>query len=212
MEQEERKARSRNTIFQAALEEFGCRSYDEVTMEGICGRHGISKGMMYHYYSNKDDLFLLCVQDTFQVLAAYIEQSAAELTGQSVLENIKEFFMIREYFFQLHPKRKTIFENAMLRPPKHLAGQIWALRTPIRELDLRFFEQLVAHMPLRPGLSQEQVTRYLACVESNFRAEAIQYRPKGVHDLHDLMEVAEELLDMTLFGVLQGPESTAYKE
>lgn len=61
MTQKERQERSRKEIYQAALEEFGTYGYDKVNMERICGNHGISKGMMYHYYSNKDELFLLCV-------------------------------------------------------------------------------------------------------------------------------------------------------
>ena len=133
MTQKERQERSRKEIFQAALEEFGTRGYDNVTMDSICGRHGISKGMMYHYYSNKDELFLLCVQDTFQALKAQIERDAAELSGQSSFDSIKNYLLIREYFFQLHPKRKLIFENAMLRPPKQLAGQIRALHAPLKE-------------------------------------------------------------------------------
>ena len=59
MTQKERQARSRREILQAAQEEFGSSGYDGVNMEGICTRHGISKGMMYHYYANKDDLFYL---------------------------------------------------------------------------------------------------------------------------------------------------------
>ena len=47
------------TIFQAALAEFYTQPYDTVTMDRICSRHGISKGMMYHYFSSKDELFLL---------------------------------------------------------------------------------------------------------------------------------------------------------
>ena len=66
MKQQERQERSRREIFQAAMEEFGAHGYDKVSMENLCTRHGISKGMMYHYYSNKDELFLLCVQDVFQ--------------------------------------------------------------------------------------------------------------------------------------------------
>ena len=57
MTQKERQERSRQEIFRAAMEEFGTRGYEEVTMERICSGHGISKGMMYHYYSNKDELF-----------------------------------------------------------------------------------------------------------------------------------------------------------
>ena len=56
MTQKERQERSREMIYQAALQEFGTYGYGGVNMEGICGRHGISKGMMYHYFSRKDDL------------------------------------------------------------------------------------------------------------------------------------------------------------
>ena len=68
MTQKERQERSRKEIYQAALEEFGTYGYDKVNMERICGNHGISKGMMYHYYSGKDDLFLLCAREIFQAL------------------------------------------------------------------------------------------------------------------------------------------------
>ena len=57
MTQKERQERSRKEIYQAALEEFGTYGYDKVNMERICGNHGISKGMMYHYYSNKTSCF-----------------------------------------------------------------------------------------------------------------------------------------------------------
>ena len=56
MTQKERQERSKREILEAAMEEFGTRGYDAVTMEGICGGHGISKGMLYHYYPNKDAL------------------------------------------------------------------------------------------------------------------------------------------------------------
>ena len=89
MTQKERQARSRREILQAAQEEFGSSGYDGVNMEGICTRHGISKGMMYHYYSNKDELFLLCVQDTFQELKAYVERESEALSGQSGLAALR---------------------------------------------------------------------------------------------------------------------------
>ena len=56
MKQAQRQERSRREILQAAMEEFGTHNYNDVTIDNICSRHGISKGMMYHYYSGKDDL------------------------------------------------------------------------------------------------------------------------------------------------------------
>ena len=64
--QAERRQNSRREILCAAMEEFGTRGYGGVSIEGICTRHGISKGMMYHYYSGKDELFLDCVRQVFE--------------------------------------------------------------------------------------------------------------------------------------------------
>lgn len=206
MTQKERQERSRREIFQAALEEFGAQGYDSVTMDGICSRHGISKGMMYHYYANKDELFLLCVQDAFQALLAQIQKEAAELEGQSAIDRIKNYFLIRERFFQAHPKQKMIFESAMLRPPRQLVEQIQALRAPIREMNRQFMSQVTAQMTLRPGLDREKVTRYLEGLESHFWSLAAQYQPEhSSQDLHSMLEVAEDLLDVVLFGVLPPP-------
>lgn len=79
MTQKERQARSKNAIFLAAMEEFGSHDYDAVTMDSICMNHSISKGMMYHYYSNKDDLFLLCVRDLFEALTKQLESEMPAL-------------------------------------------------------------------------------------------------------------------------------------
>ena len=79
MTQQERQQRSREEIYQAALEEFGAHGYDGTTVEQICRRHGISKGMMYHYYAGKDELFLLCVERTFQALRDHLEREAERM-------------------------------------------------------------------------------------------------------------------------------------
>lgn len=79
MTQRERQEHAKKTIFQAALAEFGAQPYETVTMDRICSRHGISKGMMYHYFSSKDELFLLCVKELFQSLQVYIQEESTQI-------------------------------------------------------------------------------------------------------------------------------------
>lgn len=208
MTQKERQERSKEEIYQAALTEFGTLGYEKASMERICGQHGISKGMMYHYYSNKDELFLLCVERTFADLKAHVEQNAGELVGQGILETIKDFFMIRESYFQMHPRQKMVFEDAMLHPPKHLVEQIQELRGPIREVNREFVRQLVAKMPLRPGMDPQKAARYLESVEYYFQSILRNYRDDcATEDMHTMFETAEEMLDMVLFGILHQSEA-----
>ena len=207
MTQKERQDRSREEIYRAALEEFGTLGYERVNMERICGQHGISKGMMYHYYSNKDELFLLCVERTFADLKAHVERDMGELAGQDIVDAIKNFFMLREYYFQLHPRQKVIFEDAMLHPPKHLIEKIQELRAPIREVNRQFIRQLVARMPLRAEIEPKKAARYLESVEYFFQSAMKNYHSgRSEEDLHAMFETAGEMMDMVLFGILRQSE------
>lgn len=207
MTQQERQERSREKIYRAALEEFGASGYDAVNMEQICGKHGISKGMMYHYYSSKDQLFLLCVERTFADLNACIEQEAEKWADQDILETFKAQLLMREAFFNCHPLQKTVFETAVLRPPKGLAKQIRELYAPIREKNQRFLQELLVRMPLRPGISQEKAVRFLGGVEY-----FLQYYQRGQpeQNLHSILETAEDVFYMAAYGVFQPPAGPAF--
>ena len=204
MTRKERQERSRREIYHAALQEFGAADFDAVTMDSICMNHKISKGMLYHYYANKDELFLSCAGEVFQSLNRYLQSEVASLANQPVLEAIKHYFLLREFFFQSRPQEKHIFENAVFYPPKHLAGRIRALRQPIHEENDRFLRQLLSRMELREGLDRDLAARYLNSIYAVFWTILEQYCPHGhAADLHDTLCEAEKLLNMLLFGVVK---------
>jgi TetR/AcrR family transcriptional regulator len=204
MKQQERQKKSKEKILQAAITEFSESGYDKVTMENICTRHGISKGMMYHYYSGKDDLFLLCVQNMYQMMQQYLEENMAELEKKDALHALKEFWMLRESFFGEHPPFKNIFENALLRTPPHLFEKIEEIRGPIEALNRQFLHRTIGKIELRENLKKENVSIYLEAMESVFWKLVEQYRrEQRISDVHSLMEAAGELWDMVLLGVVR---------
>lgn len=204
MKQQERQKKSKEKILQAAITEFSASGYDKVTMENICTRHGISKGMMYHYYSGKDDLFLLCVQNMYQMMQQYLEENMAELEKKDALHALKEFWMLRESFFGEHPPFKNIFENALLRTPPHLFEKIEEIRGPIEALNRQFLHCTIGKIELRENLKKENVSIYLEAMESVFWKLVEQYRrEQRISDVHSLMEAAGELWDMVLLGVVR---------
>ena len=155
MTQRERQEHAKKTIFQAALAEFGAQPYDTVTMDRICSRHGISKGMMYHYFSSKDELFLLCVKELFQSLQAYIQEESTQIQKENSHAAIRQYFMLRERFFAREPAWEVIFESAMVHMPEHLRADILELRRPVREMNRRFLQEVIAEMSLRPAVKAE---------------------------------------------------------
>ena len=52
----------RRSILEAAAEEFGDRGFEGASYNRIIERAGISKGAMYYYFADKDDLFQTVLQ------------------------------------------------------------------------------------------------------------------------------------------------------
>ena len=204
MKQQERQKNSKEKILQASIEEFSQFGYEKVTMDSICAKHKISKGMMYQYYSGKDDLFLLCVQEMYTMMQAYIEERISELKKKEALEALKGFWTLRESFFEQHPEQKNIFENALLRIPEHLSEKIAEIRRPIESLNRRFLHETLGKIELRENLKKENASIYLEAMESVFWKLVDQYLSKKlVSDVHSMMETAGELWDMVLLGVVR---------
>lgn len=186
------------------MTEFGEHDYAVVSVESICSRHKISKGMMYHYYSGKDELFLLCVKEVFRNLSEHIKHNHFIQTDQEGTEFVRYLFQIRESFFLTHPQQRNIFENALLRTPKHLAEKIAVLRQPLRELNLELFHQAVSQMRLRSPLCPENASQYLEGIEYVFWTLVKQYQgPDQTVSLLSLEEASKQVLDMLLFGIIK---------
>ncbi len=203
MTQQERQEKSRNLIYQAALEEFGNHGYDNVSMEQICSRHSISKGMMYHYFRGKDDLFLYAVHHVFEELKEYLEKECLKLSDLDALEAIKGFLLARERFFQNREREKVLFECAIFHNPKGLSAELDKARCPLKDLNRNFLISQVDRMKLKKGLDRTHVYRYISSIDYIFQGLLRNYEESEDLTIHDMLKDAGELISMMLFGVVE---------
>ncbi len=61
---EERK----NLILEVGIEEFSSKGYENANINVIAKRAGISIGLMYKYFSTKEDLFITCLSHGMDIL------------------------------------------------------------------------------------------------------------------------------------------------
>ena len=112
MKKEEKTKQTCEKIVHAATIEFGSRSYDAVSLNAICGKYQIAKGLIYHNFKNKDELYLYCVKKSFEKLMSYLEEGKEE--AKTAREEIRIFLERREVFFAENPYDRNIFFNVML--------------------------------------------------------------------------------------------------
>ncbi|MFO0679502.1 MAG: TetR/AcrR family transcriptional regulator [Polyangiaceae bacterium] len=58
----------RQQLLATGLEAFASRSYDDVAIEDIAAKAGISKGLLYHYFPSKRDFYMAALERAAETL------------------------------------------------------------------------------------------------------------------------------------------------
>lgn len=152
MKREEKNVLSRQRILEAAMEEFSQKGYEGASLNTVCTEKGISKGIIYHYFRDKDELYLLCVEKCFDALTECLREAVQSSEG-SLSEKLQQYFDARLCFFANHPQYLGIFADASFDPPIKLTAEIAARRSDFDELNISVLTRLLAGEKLREGLS-----------------------------------------------------------
>ena len=81
MKREEKNQQTRRRIMDSALAEFSKQGYGASSVNTICASQDISKGIIYHYFKSKDDLFLACIEECFSQLTEYFQRKSGLSTA-----------------------------------------------------------------------------------------------------------------------------------
>ena len=128
MKREEKNQQTQRRIMDTPLAEFAEKGHGGSSVNTICAAQGISKGIIYHYFENKDELYLACVEECFQRLTAHLSAALPEEDDGSVEDQLGRYFTARMTFFQENPVYQPIFCEAVISPPARLFEQIQARR------------------------------------------------------------------------------------
>ena len=85
-----------------SMKEFSEKGYEGASLNNVCLAEGISKGIIYHHFKDKNELYLLCVQKCFDELTLYLKKAAEKMTG-SAEEQLQSYFRARLGFFAENP-------------------------------------------------------------------------------------------------------------
>ena len=160
MKKEEKTKQTCEKIVHAATIEFGSRSYDAVSLNAICGKYQIAKGLIYHNFKNKDELYLYCVKKSFEKLMSYMEEGKEE--AKTAREEIRIFLERREVFFAENPYDRNIFFNVMLYPAEHLKEALFGVMERYDAYIRKQYRHLLSKIRLREGISMEMAVEYLS--------------------------------------------------
>ena len=161
----------------------------------------MSKGIIYHYFQTKDELYLACVDGCFGALTEYLREKLI-LEGETVHRQLQLYFDARFEFFQAFPMYRRIFCEAVIMPPAHLESAVRQRKSGFDEFNISILNRILEPLKLRGGVSRETVVDIFLQFQDYVNAK---YQTSGEREIdfstHE--EDCRRALDVLLYGVVE---------
>lgn len=186
-------------ILEAAMNEFGKNGYSGGTINNICSS-GINKGLLYHNFNGKDDIYLTCLKHSCEKLLDYLRE-------QDGTRDLESYMSARMDFFSNNPNEARIFFEAFLSPPVHLFEKISQIISEFRILNEEMYQLTLDSITLRDGIKREDAMSYFHLMQTmlngyfsspSFQNTDISEKVK----LHEM--IVSKLLNYMLYGIAKG--------
>ena len=109
-----------NAIFEAALKVITEKGFHKARMSDIAAKAGISYGLVYHYFRNKEDLFDAILNRWWERLFALLRELRA--SRSEVSEKLKAIIIYFLDTYQRQPELVTIFITEISRSTANLTS------------------------------------------------------------------------------------------
>lgn len=108
-------AKNKEKIIKVAIEEFATNGYKSASTNSICKNAKISKGLLYHYYSTKENLYLSALKSVFDEFKENIKIDIYQ-SNKKGIDYISEYFDSKFTFFKENPLYSKLISNTLASP------------------------------------------------------------------------------------------------
>jgi TetR/AcrR family transcriptional regulator len=149
--------RTRETILEAARGEFAGKGLDGARVDRIASRAKVNKRMIYHYFGNKQGLYLAALERVYADLRGTERELVfAHLDPETAIRRLVEFNFD---YMRRHPELISLINNENLHRAKHLrkSKTVRELHSPLVSSIGEILKRGVEQGIFREGLDPMQI-------------------------------------------------------
>ncbi|MGN0469022.1 MAG: TetR/AcrR family transcriptional regulator [Acutalibacteraceae bacterium] len=190
---------TKEKILKAATEEFALYGFDGATVNQICKKHGISKGLVYHNFKSKEDLYLRCIQNAADEFVSYMSRYEFGTDFK--------FYMSERYkFFEAHPDYSRLIFAVVLTDNNEFSEKIKNVKRRFDEFNESVYLCAINNIKLRKGVSKKDALEYYSLLQDMLNGYLSGERSSKINFdfiFHNHEKNLERILDFVLYGIAE---------
>ncbi|AGB20072.1 TetR/AcrR family transcriptional regulator [Thermoanaerobacterium thermosaccharolyticum] len=181
----------RNKIIEASLEEFSKKGYERASTNVIVKNAGISKGLLFHYFKSKKNLFIYLfdriVEEFVVAFYEFIDDSPSD-----IFERLMNWTIIKFKLYFKKPVEYRFLTVSIYDSPEELKEDILKRYERISsEVMKRFMENL----DLSSFRKDVDIDRALSFIMTSIEAIGNKYLEMYKHDIDKLVADKDRIID-----------------
>ncbi|QVK20778.1 TetR/AcrR family transcriptional regulator [Mycoplasmatota bacterium] len=154
-------------LVEAAMAEFVERGYEKASTISIVKRAGISKGLLFHHFGNKEKLFIHIYDYVMSILETkFIDK--LEFKSNDILERLYEIIVLKTQLSMDYPLMFEFIAKAYYSAPESIYNEVIAHRD---KLSVEVYQQLYTGIDKSLFKDEENYMEILKII--NFSLEGI---------------------------------------
>ncbi|WP_456272447.1 TetR/AcrR family transcriptional regulator [Bacillus sp. AK031] len=195
-------------IISICIEEFAKTGFEKTSTDTITTRAGISKGILFHYFKNKKNLFLYVVDHCRQLIGDTIMDELERLKTDDFFERIKEVILIKLRVQLKFSQETNLVTNAMLNPPVTMKDEVQQLlEKNIDSYSDQYLGKLLNAKLLKNHASPEKVVNLTLVALENITKKYIGlYKDESIHFeklSEQMIPEIDEYIELIKYGCLK---------
>jgi TetR/AcrR family transcriptional regulator len=152
---EKQPKEKKDLIIKVSIEEFVKNGYEKASTDVITSRAGISKGILFHYFKSKKNLYLYLVNYVKDLLTEKTMEALREIQADDFFERIKEIVLAKQKVTALYFQETQFIADAFTNPPV-------AVKKEMEEIIKKYYETyqgdfLLEHVYIKDLIQTEKL-------------------------------------------------------
>ena len=148
---------TKERILESASNEFAQKGYGSARVDAIALAAGVNKRMLYHYYGNKDALFVAVLEQAYRNIREH--ERELDLQHMQPLAAMRELIRFTFWYFVEHPEFIRLLNNENLYGAVHIkrSKRVLSMHSPLLLQLQEVLQKGVEQGVFRSGVSPLQL-------------------------------------------------------
>ncbi|MBD2868151.1 TetR/AcrR family transcriptional regulator [Paenibacillus arenilitoris] len=187
----------RQRVINAALKVFAQKGYQAASTNEIAREAGISKGLLFHYFTSKKDLYLYLYDYAVKLITETIEQFV-DPEERDYFERLKQIAQVKLSVLNDHPDLLGFQKTIFFEDSAEVSAELKARSKEIAETAYYRLFADIDKSKFRPDIDADRaINVILWALEGMGEAERARHRALGIDlDIPYMMEEFDRYLEL----------------